>query len=196
MRAKRGKSLVCFAVGFLLIFAALGLVAHNLLQDKQAESLSASVAEELRTVAGEAVSGQSVPSEAPMPAERIGDSFYIGVLRIPSKGLELPVARDWSYEQLRSTPCRYAGSAYSDDLVIAAHNYASHFGSLDELSYGDEVSFTDVQGNAFVYEVASIEKLEPDAVDVMIDSDYELTLFTCTLGGADRMTVRCTEVLA
>ena len=196
MAEKRSKSWVYFAAGILLVAASLGLTAYNLIQGKQAESLSASVVEELGEVDGDVVFGQSVSSEAPMPAEKVGDSFYIGVLRVPALGLELPVAGEWGYDQLRSTPCRYAGSAYSDDLVIAAHNYASHFGRLGELAYGAEVSFTDVRGNVFMYEVANIEKLEPDAVDAMVDSNYELTLFTCTLGGANRVTVRCSEVLA
>lgn len=191
------RSAILIALGLLLIAAALGLTAYNLYVGRSAGDESSKVAAHLMAgVEEDLTSGQSVSPQTPMPIEQIDGNLYIGVLRVPSLGLELSVMNDWSYPGLRVSPCRYSGSAYADDMVIAAHNYQTHFGRLNQLEYGAEVSFTDVRGNVFVYEVASIESLDPFAVDAMIDSDYELTLFTCTLGGADRVTVRCTEVLA
>lgn len=97
----------------------------------------------------------------------------------------------WSYPKLKKSPCRYRGSVYKDDLVIAAHNYRTHFGRIKDLSEGDEVIFTDIDGNIFYYEVALLEILAPNAVVEMESSEWDLTLFTCTLGGASRVTVRC-----
>ena len=98
----------------------------------------------------------------------------------------------WSYAGLKIAPCRYAGSAYRNDLVIAAHNYYSHFGYLRDLSQGDPVVFTDVDGNAFRYEVFEIETLSSTSVAEMTGGDWDLTLFTYTIGGKKRITVRCT----
>ena len=191
------RSAVLTALGLLLIAAALGLAAYNLYVGKSAGDESSEVASRLiEGVEEDLTSGQSISPQTPMLTEQVDGNLYIGVLRVPSLGLELPVMSDLSYPGLRVSPCRYSGSAYSDDMVIAAHNYQTHFGRLSQLEYGAEVSFTDVRGNVFVYEVASIETLDPYAISAMIDSDYELTLFTCTLGGTDRVTVRCTEVLA
>ena len=195
--ARKACSTILVALGLLLIAAALGLSAYNFYVGKSAGDESSEVAAQLIADVDESLtSGQSVSPQTPMPAERIDGNLYIGVLRIPSLGLELPVMDDWSYPSLRISPCRYSGSVYADDMVIAAHNYQTHFGRLNQLELGAEVSFADVRGNVFVYEVASIETLDPYAVSAMIDSDYELTLFTCTLGGANRVTVRCSEVLA
>ena len=105
--------------------------------------------------------------------------------------MELPVISEWSSSDLNVAPCRYAGSAYSNNLVIAAHNYRSHFGRLDNLSPGDEVVFTDVDGNVFRYEVIELETLSSYASDEMVSGDWDLTLFTCTLSGQQRITVRC-----
>ena len=194
---RRTRSAILIALGLLLILAAFGLAAYNLYVSKSAGDESSEVAARLIVgIEEDLTSGQSVSPQTPMPAEQVEGNLYIGVLRIPSLSLELSVMDDWSYPGLRVSPCRYSGSAYSDDMVIAAHNYQTHFGRLNQLEYGAEVSFTDVRGNVFVYEVSSIEKLDPYAVSAMVDSDYELTLFTCTLGGADRVTVRCSEVLA
>ena len=116
---------------------------------------------------------------------------YIGVLSIPVLGLELPVIQEWNYPDLRIAPCRYVGSVYTDNLVIAAHNYISHFGNLKYLQPGDSITFTDMEGNKFHYEVDLLETLEPTAVEEMTSGGWELSLFTCTIGGKLRVTVRC-----
>ncbi len=129
-----------------------------------------------------------------MPEETIDGRSYIGVLEIPSLSLQLPVIGSWSYAELREAPCRHAGSAYQKNMVIAGHNYSSHFGNLKNLSQGDTVIFTDVDGNRFHYRVIELETLAPDAVDDLTSGDWNLTLFTCTIGGRSRVTVRCSEV--
>ena len=80
---------------------------------------------------------------------------------------------------------------YETDFVIAAHNYAAHFGRLSELCPGDIVIFTDVQGVEHYYEVVLLETLPPTATKAMITSGFDLSLYTCTPGGGNRVTVRC-----
>ena len=75
--------------------------------------------------------------------------------------------------------------------MICAHNYSRHFGRLSALTAGDSVSFTDMNGHVWQYEVAETAELAPDAVAAMTAGDFDLTLFTCTYGGAARVTVRC-----
>lgn len=181
--------------GLLLIMAALGLAAFNLMSEQSAGADARDAVESLAIEREDLLSGQMISPDTPMPTEEVDGNWYVGVLRVPSLGLELPVMSDWSYPDLRVAPCRYAGSAYADNMVIAAHNYSTHFGRLGELSYGAEVSFTDVRGNVFVYKVSALEKLGPYDVVEMVESEYDLTLFTCTFGGANRVTVRCEEVL-
>ena len=121
----------------------------------------------------------------------LGDVACRGILEIPALDLELPVISSWSYSSLRLAPCRYSGSAYKGDLVIAAHNYQSHFGGLRTLPEGSEVFFTDAVGNRFSYYVAVTEALTPWSVDDMTSGEWPLTLFTCTLDSQNRVTVRC-----
>lgn len=129
-----------------------------------------------------------------MPVVRHEGNDYIGVLEIPRLGLRLPVMSEWSYPRLKKAPCRYAGTPYLDNFVIAAHNYDSHFGCLKKLTEGERLFFTDVDGNRFAYEVALIETLQPTSIREMKNSDFDLTLFTCTVGGKMRVTVRCNKV--
>ena len=88
-------------------------------------------------------------------------------------------------------PCRYTGSAYLDNLILAAHNYSTHFGRLGELTKGDAVIFTDTVGNQFFYQVDEITRLEGTAVEEMEAGEWDLTLFTCTRDSRSRITVRC-----
>ena len=124
--------------------------------------------------------------------EAAADNYdYIGILSIPALELELPVMSEWSYARLKIAPCRQYGSAESDDLIIAAHNYKRHFGRLSKLKDGDSVTFTDLQGETYEYAVREIKVLEPTATEEVINSDWDLILYTCTYGGKTRVVVGC-----
>ncbi len=132
--------------------------------------------------------------EMEMPTVEADGERYVGTLEIPVLSLTLPVISEWSYPRLKKSPCRFSGSAYMDDLIIIAHNDQTHFGLLKKLLPGDEVIFTDLAGNAFHYQVAETEILRPTQIDDLTETDYPLTLLTCTVGGRTRVTVRCDRV--
>ena len=119
-----------------------------------------------------------------------GDAFC-GKVVIEKLKVELPVYDKWSYTRLKSAPCRYAGGIDTNDIIIAAHNYKSHFGSLKKLKRGDEVKFTDAYGKIHLYEVCELAILDGTAVSDMQSGGWDLTLFTCTKSGEQRITVRC-----
>lgn len=129
-----------------------------------------------------------------MPTLQIGKQSYIGYIELPTLGLSLPVMSEWSYPKLRISPCRYTGSVYDDSLVILAHNYTRHFGGIKDLAIGDPVQFVDADGNIYQYTVAKHETLDKKDVREMVDNEYDLTLFTCTYGGKNRVTVRLIRV--
>ena len=194
--------------GLILVTAAVLLLVYNLWDGHRArESEEAILAEYLQEnkKASESPDASDKEDEQNMPdyllnpdmdmpeytLKSLGDVACIGILEIPALNLELPVISSWSYSSLRLAPCRYSGSAYKGDLVIAAHNYQSHFGGLRTLPEGSEVFFTDAVGNRFSYYVAVTEALTPWSVDDMTSGEWPLTLFTCTLYSQNRVTVRC-----
>lgn len=190
----KGKGLIF--TGLLLIAAALFLTGYNLFDQMRAQRSAAQAAaqltEQLPQTSQADVPDYLLSPEMEMPVETIDGVDYVGVLRIPALALELPVISQWSYPLLKIAPCRYSGSAYQNNLVLCAHNYASHFGNLKSLHIGDAVTFTDMDGNLFSYQVAELETLPPQATEEMESGDWDLTLFTCTVGGQSRVTVRCT----
>ena len=126
-----------------------------------------------------------------MPTMEIDGRQYVGVLEIPTLSLTLPIIGKWSYASLKLAPCIYSGTAYLKNMVIAGHNYDSHFGGLKNLRYGDSITFTDFDGNVFLYKVRDIETVKGTDIEGMLDGDWALSLFTCTLSGQMRITVRC-----
>ena len=200
------KGMVWMAAGLLLVVAALVLTGKNLWDERRANIHAKNVLEQLSDIThiteqtqapiDTSMPGVVVPDyilnpDMEMPTVTINGYEYIGVLTVPALELSLPVMSDWSYPKLKIAPNRFDGSAYTDNLIIAGHNYRSHFGGLKALRNGDEVTFTDTDGNQFTYTVAEIEILKAEETERMKSGDWALTFFTCTLGGENRITVRC-----
>ena len=205
----------CIVLGICCLIAAVGLIAYNRWEENSAQDASADLLQDVRVtihdhkqedITPEAtVPEGTVPEEtaeiiADVPQEmltaKVKGYDCIGVLSIPVLELDLPVLTDWSYAKLRVAPCHYFGSCYEKNFVIAAHNYQSHFGRLSSLQPKDLILFTDISGNVYCYEVVLLETLAADATEEMITSGFDLSLYTCTPGGASRVTVRCNAVTA
>lgn len=210
---RKQRGLLSITVGLLLIAAALFLASYNLYDELRAEQAARQVANKLDAyfpseAAPEAPSDSAGDQEPlvsdertvipdyvlspnmEMSVETINGIDFIGVLRIPTLELELPVISEWNYPNLKSAPCPYSGSAYLNNLILCGHNYASHFGSLKTLSEGDIATFTDMDGNVFIYKMVERETLNPTDIEGMKSGNWDLTLFTCTVGGQSRVTIR------
>ena len=196
MKANRGRGTVWINAGLLLIAAALFLSVYNEWESHEARDSArqviAQLCDELPTEAGEPTTLPDVRRE--MPVKTINGRDYIGVLSIPSLELELPVISQWDYPALKVAPCRYSGSLYQDNLIICAHNYASHFGKLKELQPGDIVLFTDMDEHVVTFQMVERETLNPMDAEGMEAGDWDLTLFTCTIDGQTRVTIRFERV--
>ena len=212
MKSKTRLGNVLLAAGALFLAAALLLTGSNLVETYQAGQASARLSQAVfsriesqsqdadslsqATLAGgeEETPEHLLNPEMEMPVEEIEGNGYIGLLEIPALELSLPVMSQWSYPNLKLAPCRYSGSAYTGNFTIAGHNYSTHFGPIGGLNAGDSITFTDMQGNRFAYEVQVVETLEATAVEDMVSEEWDLTLFTCDVSGESRITVRCLRV--
>ena len=119
---------------------------------------------------------------------------YIGVISIPSLNIKLPIMRETDYDRLAISPCKYYGNINTNDLVLCAHDYVNQFGKISNLKGNDIIIITDVLGNNYVYKVVLTEELNPTDITNMIDSPFDLTLYTCSYGALKRITVRCNRI--
>ena len=194
---------ICIFLGVVCILSSVGFVVYNRWENKNAEEIAKDLLEDVQSIMDEKQPEQPLPADTvnlPDDPEKIPTEMAtvkvdgydcIGVLSVPVLDLELPVLTDWSYAKLKKAPCHYYGTYYEKDFVIAAHNYQSHFGKLSELQPKDLILFTDVSGTVYCYEVVLLETLPGNATEEMIASGFDLSLYTCTPGGASRVTVRC-----
>lgn len=215
-RALRRINILLFLLGALFFACAITLTVINTFDDANAKTVSENTVNKLidiipgrtekLTDAVTVVPDNEVQQISDMrleqarrffiqktkqPTIEIDGESYVGILSVPSLGITLPVMKDWSYPKLKISPCIFFGSVYKGNAVIAAHNYKSHFRNINTLSRNDSVLFTDVEGNVFGYRVIFVEMLPPAAVGSLTSGEFELTLFTCTVGGKNRYVVRC-----
>ncbi|MCD7773341.1 MAG: sortase [Ruminococcus sp.] len=199
MTNKLGK---CFIlVGAVLLIAALSLVLFNKYQSDSAYDKAQSILSELQ----EKMPSETIDStdskaleqieleQGYVPTIEVDGNEYLGVIYIPSIDTELPVIKDWSNDNLDIAPCRYYGSVAENNLIIAAHNYATYFDKVENLVPGDIVIFVTADGIKYEYEVSTTELISggnPARMKSDFDS-WDLTLFTCTWSGRSRVTVRC-----
>lgn len=206
--ASKKAGVLFITVGALLLLAAFALWCYNASEQQRAGEESALLLQEVRSAirendaadrqqenvsAGKQDGTENLSPE--MPEISIDGYLYVGYLSIPELELELPVMSEWDYNRLKIAPCRQFGSSRTDDLVIAAHNYKTHFGSLSALSSGAEIVFTDMDGIENRYLLQRIETLQPDAVESVQNSGCDLVLYTCTPSGKARVAAFCSRAV-
>lgn len=207
-KRKKGLAVLLIVVGILLIAGAVLLVAYNKRESYEAGEESASILEEMEQAMPEERKEPAMITEdtdLTMPVVMIDGYAYIGRIAIPSINIDLPVMAEWDEERLWVSPCLYTGNYKTDDMVICAHNFDTHFGQLLGIGIGEQVIFTAVDGTVYRYIISNRETVQPTAIEVMIENqnnavkegilaDWDLTLFTCHIGGQTRCAVRCMRV--
>lgn len=195
---KKKLGITFMTLGVICISVAVAILIYNNAESKKAQQYSVTVMDSIVNVISEneQLDYEQDPFDTDMLTVEIDGYEYIGYLLIPRINMELPVMAEWDYTRLRLSPCRYYGSVKTDNLVIAAHNYRSQFGYLGNLTAGDIVMFTDMEGKTFTYEVTVVELLQPTDTGKVKDTGDDLILYTCNYRGDARITVRCSQIKA
>ena len=204
---KRGIGIVFVALGAVMLLGALLLTAmyekreadagHNaeMLMQEFGRSEATAIVPLLPPISdGESADGAAAQAAVPEMATADYQGLQmLGVIRVPSCGIELPVLDNWSMSTLEYAPCRYTGNIYSGDLVIMGHNYTAHFKPLKKIAPGAAVEFESVDGAVLHYTVDRIDSLHRNETEKLA-SEHELILFTCEKYGAYRFVARCSLV--
>lgn len=202
-------------IGVVLILSALLLFLYNEWNNAVMEEQSSEIYVQLKQMIAQNVQKNALSQDDPdAPVPTLGSANieqetaeeepnmtvvmlngyeYIGILELPTINLSLPILSDWDEAKLKIAPCRQQGSVEENDLVIAGHNYRRHFQYLYKLQIGDTIRFTDMNGNITTYTVSIMRTLDATDVDTVLNSEYDLVLYTCTYSGKERTTVFCNK---
>lgn len=179
------KSKVLKRTGLILVLISLLLVCQNVYQEYRAyEGVNDLEQLTFNTDLYE------INSNMELPVKTINGKDYVGVLEIQALDIKVGIQKECNDANLLTSPCRYTGTPYKGNMILAGHNRRAHFLKLDQIEIEDEVIFTDMDGNVFTYVVKKIEILSPYDVDSMVNSEYDLSLFTCTYTNTARTTIR------
>jgi sortase A len=204
----RKRSIVYIALGCCCLIAAAALGYYNKLDSDRAGETSGKLTADVTALLAEAAPPpEAIPTDGPIDPElsqlgtvantgdtsntaNVGGYDISGIISIPDIDISLAVISEWSYPNLAVSACRYTGDT-DGQMIIIAHNYESHFGKIDRLDPGDRVTFTDAAGVVHSYEVTNTELWATGQLREIITGDsWDLTLFTCTYSGNDRVVVR------
>lgn len=183
-----------FAV--LLLVCAGVLLFYNSSESSRVEEKNIETVTELENILEQQINEQNTAENNNVTITNrtsinINGQEYIGIVYIPIlSNLAVPVINKCTESNLKISVCKYFGSIQESNLVIAGHNYKSSFGKLSGLSVGNIAYFKDVNGVVYKYHCKLIETLSPKSVEEMTTGDWDLTLFTCTYNGANRVAYR------
>lgn len=154
----RGLGRALMILGALVVAGALALFAADALSARRLAEADADAVAALSAAAEESPIG--APTSGPMPELLVDGCSYVGVLRAPARGIELPVSVDVR-----------RGSAYDGDLVVSVSGDVAC-----TLKAGDAVEIADTLGNRFAYEVDGWESVDAGSADTLGDGSWPLTL--------------------
>ena len=114
---------------------------------------------------------------------------FVGILEIPRYGAALPVCADWG--EITRHPCRLSGSIYDGTMQIGGTSQAAQFDFYRELSYGDTVYFTDMEGSRYGYTVTDIRYEQHADQTALGRKDAALKLFVKNVLGFEYIVIFC-----
>lgn len=116
----------------------------------------------------------------------------VGMMRIPSIGLEHNILAGVSLDVLDNGPGHWVGTASpgeAGNMVIAGHRttYGAPFGNLDLLNPGDMMYFTAGDGREVMYKVTETLIVNPEDIWITYETGESIaTLFACHPKGSAR----------
>jgi sortase A len=124
-----------------------------------------------------------------MPAVSIDGKDFIGIIEIPRFSSSLPVGGDWGNSS--KYPCLFSGSIYDRTIKIGATTGSGQYSFYRELSLGDTLIFTDMEGNRFTYGIKSMRYEKHADQSTLTHTDADLVLFIKNVYAFDFLIIFC-----
>lgn len=184
-------------LGVILVVLGIGIISSVIYKkietNKKQSELKAVLQDIIREeeVEGEIVKDKNIENLGYVP---------IGLIEIPSIGLSQGLVEGITDEILQYYIGHFEDSVKPGEkgnFAVAGHrvsNYSEAFVNLYKVNPGDLVSVKS-RGKEFVYRIEENFIVEPDAIEVLDETeDATITLITCTVGAKQRVIVKGTLI--
>lgn len=194
MTSKKIKplSLLCILGGVVLIVVAVALFVGDVITKKAGIADNGEVVAFFdSTVTEKNIGIKEERYNYTMPVLSYGGNDYAAIIEVPSTGTRLPVLAEWNSKRISVVPCRYSGSPYDGTLIIGGSDASQQFDFIDTIDAGDKVTVTDMTGLVFNYKVEVVKHSDSANAAVLVDKNYDLTLFAKSTQTGKYTIVRC-----
>lgn len=122
----------------------------------------------------------------------IDGTDFVGILELPRFESVLPVCAEWGNPS--KCPCRFSGSVYDQTMQIGGTSQKGQYDFHRDISVGDSVFFTDMEGNRFSYTVTDIRYEKNADQSTLQRKDTSLTLFVKNVYAFEYIIIYCDVV--
>ena len=119
----------------------------------------------------------------------IDGTDFVGLLEVPKYESVLPVCADWG--KPAKYPCRFSGSVYDHTMQIGGTSQKGQYDFFRDISVGDRVLFTDMEGNRYTYAVTDIRYEKNANQTTLHHNDASLTLFIKNIYAFEYIIIYC-----
>ena len=181
---------ICILIGFLLVVIA---VLIPFLWQRDIHASAQNMEDCVRVIRNLIPEPESAVPEArrdnTMPVLSLYGTDYIGIIEFPRYNSALPVCVNWG--EVTKHPCRLSGSIYDRTMQIGGTSQNGQYDFYREISTGDRVYFTDIEGDRYAYEVTDIRYERHADQTALHRKEAALTLFIKNIYAFDYIMVFC-----
>jgi hypothetical protein len=181
---------ICLSLGIVLLAAACAMLIFWQWNIRSASKQAGEYVDSLRRLIPE-VQGAVLEErrDNSMAVLSLDGSDFVGILDFPLYDSALPVAADWGSPT--RYPRRLSGSIYDRSIQIGASSQAGQYDFFRDISVGDQLFFTDMEGKRFAYAVTDIRYEKHADQSALQQQDAALTLFIKNIYGFEYIVLYC-----
>ena len=124
-----------------------------------------------------------------MPVLSVDGTDFVGIVELPHYASTLPVCAEWG--ETSRYPCRFGGSIYDGTMQIGATTQTGQYDFYRELSVGDTVIYTDMEGNRYTFAITALRSEKHADQAALQQKEAPLKLFIKNIYSFEYLIVFC-----